>query len=147
MPSPLTFKAHDVLYVLSNASGPRSYYKGVCESAALALPQQACSLPIASKLTPTLTIALDMLALSLLPFLAAPALAQDTMSNYTAELASTLMGLGLTILPNVLGHINVTAQGQGILSLLATRGKNYTLFAPNDAACMFPPSVLFQCTR
>jgi hypothetical protein len=79
-----------------------------------------------------------MLALSLLPFLAAPALAQGNMSNYTAELASTLMGLGLTTLPNVLGHINVTAQGQGILSLLATSGKNYTFFAPNDAACMFP---------
>jgi hypothetical protein len=102
------------------------------------LPQQACSLPTASTLTPTLTIALNMLVLSLLPFFAAHALAQDTMSNYTAELASTLMGLGLTTLPNVLGHINVTAQGQGILSLLATSGKNYTLFAPNDAACVFP---------
>jgi uncharacterized surface protein with fasciclin (FAS1) repeats len=71
-----------------------------------------------------------MLALSLLPFLAAPAFAQ---SNYTNELAAQLMSLGLTTLPSVLGKINVTSQGQSILNLLASGG-NYTLFAPNDKA-------------
>jgi len=88
------------------------------------------------------------LPLSILISLAAPllAVAQDQNSNsssssnssstYAQDCVSALQAAGFTQLAETLTKINETEQGQALFSELSS-GRNYTVFAPNDAACTF----------
>ena len=70
-----------------------------------------------------------------LPFLGSPVHAQVTsnITSYVQDFVSTLQGAGFTGLAGVLTTINDTTPGQTLFSELAG-GRNFTLFAPNNAA-------------
>jgi len=63
--------------------------------------------------------------------------AQDNTQNstYLAGLVQTLNSAGLTSLATAIGSINSTGPGNQLLANLSNRGKNYTIFAPNNDAC------------
>ena len=63
------------------------------------------------------------------------AFGQAQNATYLTGLAQTLNASGLTQLATGVSGINNTALGQRLLAALPT--KNWTVFAPNDAACAF----------
>jgi uncharacterized surface protein with fasciclin (FAS1) repeats len=71
------------------------------------------------------------LLLSLLPFL--PVHAQENPSAYSEDAIAALQQAGFTGLADVLTSINNTAPAQALFSELAS-GRNFTLFAPDNAA-------------
>jgi len=56
-------------------------------------------------------------------------------STYISGLVQTLNNAGLTSLASAVGLVNSTGAGNQILSDISSQKNNYTIFAPNDAAC------------
>lgn len=56
-------------------------------------------------------------------------------STYISGLVQTLNNAGLTSLATAVGFVNSTGTGNQLLAALSNQGNNYTIFAPNDAAC------------
>jgi hypothetical protein len=65
------------------------------------------------------------------------AFGQAPNATYLTGLAQALNASGLTQLATGVSGINNTALGQRLLAALPN--KNWTVFAPNDAACAFAP--------
>jgi len=63
--------------------------------------------------------------------------AQDNTQNstYLTGLVQTLNNAGLTSLASAIGFVNSTGSGNQLLTNLSNRGRNFTVFAPNNAAC------------
>lgn len=80
-----------------------------------------------------------LLSVTLAPLLLQPlvAFAQTENSTYLQGLATALQGLGFTQLANAAVAANDTAEGQALLADLSQTNRNFTIFAPSDAACEF----------
>jgi len=56
-------------------------------------------------------------------------------STYISGLVQALNDANLTSLAIAVGSVNSTGTGNQLLAALSNQGNNYTIFAPNDAAC------------
>jgi len=77
----------------------------------------------------------------LLAWLLHMAFAQAQNTTYLTGLAQVLNNSGLTQLATVAAGVNSTTFGQQLLDALPT--KNWTIFAPDDAACRFSYPIHF----
>ena len=87
--------------------------------------------PLTPSTTQNMVLVLSAVVLALTASLAN---AQQN-STYLTGLVQTLNNAGLTSLANAVGFVNSTGTGNQLLAALSNQGNNYTIFAPNDAAC------------